>query len=148
MVRPAPHRTERIERRMKNLMKKVLSVTLRMARGMATMMGLEVMLALTIGLASTALAGTGVGARLDLGKTNTVNAVTSLVGSVTGPTLTLDNNCTGANATALNLQVEPGKPPFKVNSTTEVQGHNVDQVDGQSAGDFLGDDDTASHPLH
>jgi hypothetical protein len=125
---------------MKNPMKKVLSGTLWMARGTATMMGLAVMLALTIGLTSTALAGTGVGARLDLGKTNTVNAVTSLVGSVTGPTLTLDNNSTGANATALNLQVEPGKPPIEVNSTTEVQGLNVDQVDGQSAGDFLGDD--------
>jgi hypothetical protein len=46
-----------------------------------------VVLALTVGLASSALAGTGAGARFDLGKTNTVNAITKLVGSVAGPGL-------------------------------------------------------------
>ena len=42
--------------------------------------GLAVILALSVGVASTALAGTGVGATLNLGKTNTVNAVSTLVG--------------------------------------------------------------------
>ena len=77
---------------MMKLMKKFLSGALWLGRGTATVMGLAVMLALTLGLASTALAGTGIGARLDLGKTNVVNATTSLVGNVTGPTLTLKNN--------------------------------------------------------
>lgn len=108
-----------------------------LGRGTATTMGVAVMLALTVGLASTALAGTGVGARLDLGKTNAVNAVTSLVGSVAGSSLKIDNNSTGTGATALRLEVEPGKPPMSVNSTTEVQGLNVDSLDGRNSSEFL-----------
>jgi hypothetical protein len=46
-----------------------------------------VVLALTVGLASSALAGTGVGARFDLGKTNTVNAITTPGGSLVDPPL-------------------------------------------------------------
>jgi hypothetical protein len=61
-------------------------------------MGVAVMIALTVGLATTALAGTGVGAPFNLGKTNTVNAMSSLVGSVAGPSLKIDNTFTGATA--------------------------------------------------
>lgn len=123
---------------MTNFAKRTLSGTLRLARGAATAMGLAVTLALTVGLASAALAGTGVGARLDLGKTNAVNAVTGLVGNVAGqPSLRIDNNSTAVGATALDLQVEPGKPPMKVNSTTEVQGLNVDSLDSKNSTDFL-----------
>jgi hypothetical protein len=99
--------------------------------------GLAVILALTVGLASTALAGTGVGARFDLGKANAVNQINRLVGSVAGPSLLIDNISTAVGATALELQVEPGKPPFKVNSTTEVQGLNVDSLDSKNSSDFL-----------
>jgi azurin len=118
-------------------MKAILGGVWRLGRGTATVMGLAMLLALTVGTASTALAGTGVGARFDLGKTNTVNAVSKLVGSVVGPSLTIDNNSTATGATALDLQVEPGKPPFKVNSTTEVQGLNVDSIDSKNSSDFL-----------
>jgi hypothetical protein len=119
------------------LTKGILSATLWLGRGTATLVGLAVLLALTVGLASTALAGTGVGARFNLGKTNTVNAISSLVGSVAGPSLKIDNNSTGSGATALRLEVEPGKPPMSVNSTTEVQGLNVDSLDGMTSGEFL-----------
>ena len=108
-----------------------------LGRGTATMMGLAVMLAVTVGLASTALAGTGVGNRFDLGKVNTVNTVSSLVGSVAGSSMKIDNNSTGTGATALRLEVEPGKPPMSVNSTTEVQGLNVDSLDGRNSTEFL-----------
>jgi hypothetical protein len=118
-------------------MKAILGGVWRLGRGTATVMGLAVLLALTVGVASTALAGTGVGARFDLGTTNTVNAVSKLVGTVVGPSLTIDNNSTGTGATALDLQVEPGKPPFKVNSTTEVKGLNVDSIDSKNSSDFL-----------
>ena len=67
--------------------KTVLAALWRLGRGTATMIGLAMLLALSVGLASTALAGTGVGARFDLGKTNTVNAITKLVDSVAGPGL-------------------------------------------------------------
>ncbi len=104
-----------------------------MARATTTVVGLAIMLALVLGVATTALAGTGVGARFQLGQTNTVNAITKLVGSVAGPSLQIDNNSTNAAATALDLQVEPGKAPMKVNSATQVANLNADKVDGKSA---------------
>ena len=94
--------------------------------------GLTVILAISVGVASTALAGTGLGATFNLGKTNTVNAVSKLVGSVAGPSLSIDNNSTSASATALDLRVEPGKTPMKVNSGMKVANLNVDKVDGRS----------------
>ena len=106
-------------------------------RATVFLVGLAVILALTVGLASAALAGTGVGATFNLGKTNTVNALSSLVGSVAGPALKVDNNSTGFGATALRLEVEPGKPPMSVNSTAEVHGLNVDSLDSRNSSDFL-----------
>jgi hypothetical protein len=104
-------------------------------------MGVAVMLALVVGGASTALAGTGVGAVFNLGQANTVNAVSKLVGSVDGPSLQIDNNSTGAGGTggvtALDLQVESGKPPLKVNSGTKVANLNADTVDGKDSTDFV-----------
>ena len=97
------------------------------------LVGLTVTLALTVGLASAAVAGTGVGAQLNLGKTNAVNAITELVGSVAGPSLQIENNSTTANATALDLRVRPGKAPMKVHSQAKVNNLNSDTVDGRSA---------------
>jgi hypothetical protein len=97
---------------------------------------LAVATALTLGTASAALAGSGVGGVFNLGKTNTVNAITTLVGSVTGPSLRIDNNSGGTAATALDLQVEPGKTPMKVNSTTKVANLNADRLDDKSAEDL------------
>jgi hypothetical protein len=78
-----------------------------------------------------------VGARFDLGKINTVNAITKLVGGVAGPSLQIDNNSTNASATALDLQVEPGKAPMKVNSATQVANLNSDLFDGKDSQEFL-----------
>jgi hypothetical protein len=108
-----------------------------MARTTTTVVGLVIMLALVFGVATTALAGTGVGARFDLGKTNTVTAVTRLVGSVAGPSLQIDNNSAGASATALDLQVEPGKAPMSVNSDGRVTNLNADKIDGQDSSAFM-----------
>ena len=113
----------------KTIFKKVVWL----GRATTFLVGLAVVLALSVGLASTALAGTGVGARFDLGKTNTVNAVSKLVGSVAGPSLLIDNNSTNAAATTLDLQVEPGKAPMKVNSSAKVANLNSDMLDGKSA---------------
>src|SRR5215208_1321311 len=99
---------------MMKITKTVLARIWWLGRGTATVMGVVVMLALTVGLASTALAGTGIGAPFNLGKTNTVNAISSLVGSVAGPSLKIDNNSAGVGATALRLEVETGKPPMSV----------------------------------
>jgi len=47
-------------------------------------------------VATTALAGTGVGAVFTLGKTNKVDAISKLVGSTAGSMLVVDNNGTGS----------------------------------------------------
>ncbi len=80
-----------------------------------------------------------------LGQLNAVNTLTRLAGNTDNAMLRINNASAGANATALDLQVAPGKPPMKVNSTVEVQGLNVDQVDGRSATEFLGQDETAAN---
>ncbi len=54
----------------------------------------------------------------------------ALVGSVAGPMLRVDNNSTRARATVLDLQVEAGKPPMKINSGAEVARLNGDSLDG------------------
>jgi hypothetical protein len=115
--------------------KRIVARTLWMARGTATMMGLVVMVAVVLGIATTANAAAG--DPLKLGKLNTVNKLTQLVGGFEGAMLRIDNNSAGVGATALRLEVEPGKPPMSVNSTTEVSGLNADQVDSLSASAFL-----------
>lgn len=116
--------------------RKVLSKIWLLGKGTAAVMGLAVMLAVMFGVGTTALAAVP-GDPFKLGQSNAVNALTRLVGSTNNAMLRLDNNSTGVSATALDLQVKPGKPPMKVNSSTTVQGLNVDQVDGRNAEEFL-----------
>jgi hypothetical protein len=66
------------------------------------LVGLAVVLALLFGAAKTALAGTGVGATFNLGKKNTVDRLSQLVGSTAGAMLRVDNDGSG---TALDLNV-------------------------------------------
>jgi hypothetical protein len=112
------------------MLKSATSKVMWLGRATVFVVGLAVILALTVGLASTALAGSGVGATFNLGKTNTVNAISKLVGSVAGPSLMIDNNSTNSAATALNLQVEAGKAPMMVNSAAKVANLTSDKVDG------------------
>lgn len=125
---------------MMNLTKTILKGTIRLGRGTATVMGLAVLLALTVGLASTALAGTSVGARFDLGKTNTVDAVSQLVGTTTGPMLRISNSSPDnpkVNNPALDLEVAPGNSPMEVNSSLKVEDLNADELDGLDSSRFV-----------
>lgn len=125
----------------KTAAKKFLSRTLWLGRGAATVMGLAMLLALTVGLASTALAGTGVGAHFNLGQTNAVDAVSRLVGSVNGAMLDIENNSPGsrgAPAPALSLNVEQGNPPLSVNPEAgTATGLSADELDGLDQSAFL-----------
>jgi len=105
-----------------------------LGRGKVTV--LAVVVALTLVGGSTALAGTGVGGNFNLGQINTVNALSRLVGSVAGPSLLIDNNSTNASATALDLRVEPGKAPMKVNSAARVANLNADKIDDRHANEL------------
>jgi hypothetical protein len=110
-------------------------------RATVFLVGLAVILALVFGVAATALAGTGVGATFNLGRTNTVDAISKLVGSTATSMLMVDNNGTG---TALDLRVGQGTDPtiktvapMKVDSQARVTNLNADELDGNDSTAFL-----------
>src|SRR5829696_5585621 len=119
---------------MKRMLGKILG------KGKVTVLAVTVALVLTTGTA--ALAGTGGGAAFNLGKINTVNALSTLVGSTASSMLKVDNDGTG---TALDLQVgssgtppdQKTAPPMKVDSQAKITNLNADELDGQDASDFL-----------
>lgn len=115
------------------VMKKILGRTFKIARGTALALGVGMMLALTVGLASEALGANG--GSLILGKaTNVATSVTGLVGRVaSGAALLVSNPSGGA---ALDLRVQPGKAPIKVNSSGKVSNLNADQIDGLDSQTF------------
>ena len=119
------------------MVRSALSKVAWVGRATVFLVGLAVILALVVGLATAALAGTGVGDTFDLGRLNTVNRISQLVGSTDNAMLRVDNNNAGTNATALDLRVEPGLTPMKVNSSTQVSNLNADLVDGRSASSFV-----------
>lgn len=106
-----------------------------MARATTVMVGLAIMLALVLGVVTSALAALP-GDPFRLGQTNGIDAMSTLVGNVAGPLLRVDNSSTGAGATALSLQVEAGKPPMKVNSGAKVAKLNTDKLDGLDSTGF------------
>ena len=112
--------------------KLVLSRVMLIGRATVFTVGLAVTLALMVGVATAALAAVP-GDPFKLGRINTVNSLSTLNGSASTPMLKVDNNGSGA---ALDLQVEPGKAPMKVNSNTRVANLNADRLDGKTADDF------------
>ncbi len=117
---------------LKSAARKVLWAT----KGAALFGGAVVTLALVLGVGTAALAAAP-GDPFRLGQVNAVNALTRLSGNVNNAMLRINNASTGPGATALDLQVAPGKPPMTVNSTTEVQGLNVDSLDGRNSNEFV-----------
>jgi hypothetical protein len=116
---------------------RILSSVMWVGRATVFLVGLAVLLAVVLSVSSVALAGSGVGANFNLGKKNTVNRLSQLVGSTDSALLRIDNNNPGTSATALDLQVEPGLPPMSVDSLTRVDNLNADLVDGRSASSFV-----------
>jgi hypothetical protein len=101
-------------------------------RTASMVLGLALVLAVIFGVASMALAAVP-GDPFRLGRLNTINALTELVGRRDGAMLRVENNSTGAKAHALNLQVASGKAPMKVNSAAKVANLNSDELDGKDA---------------
>jgi len=123
------------------MLKSAASKVMWVGRATVFLVGLAVILALVFGAATTALAGTGVGAVFNLGKANTVDAVSKLAGATTSSMLMVDNNGAG---TALDLRVGPsttpaaekGVAPMKVDSQAKVNNLNADELDGKNASDL------------
>lgn len=125
---------------------------------------------LLLGLASTALAGSGIGGVFNLGVVNTVNALTTLTGSLNARLLQVTNTSTGAgagaigainkgagastiraqndgNGPALGLFVTNNVPPIVTNSNGKVTNLNADSLDGLDSSNFLPANGTASNSL-
>lgn len=100
-----------------NMAKKAL----RAARGTSMFVGAVVMLAVVLGVGTTALAAKG--KPFILGKNNVAAAITTLTNRGAGP--------------ALNLVVRSGQPPLSVSSSGKVANLNSDSVDGKDSTDFL-----------
>ena len=102
-------------------------------RATVFLVGLCVILALLLGLASTALAANGHPMLLGSLK-NAATKTTALVGKVSsGPAFSVRNPNGG---TALDLQVSSGQAPITLNSSQKVTNLNADQLDGKSDTDF------------
>ena len=117
-------------------MQTAISKAIRFGRATMLAVGLTVSLAIALGAATAALAAVP-GDPFKLGQTNTINKLTALVGGVNGAMLKIDNNSGAADATALNLSVQPGRAPMKVDSGTKVSNLNSDKVDGKDATAFV-----------
>ena len=94
------------------------------------------MLAMVLGVGTTALAAVP-GDPLKLGQLNSVDAVSTLVGNVSGPTLSVENDESNRAATALNLRMgNPNLAPMQTNATGRVVNFNADALDGREASFF------------
>lgn len=114
------------------MIKSIFHKVMWVGRAAVFTVGLAVTLALMLGVTTAALAAAP-GDPFKLGKINTLNRLSTLVGSTANAMLKVDNNGTG---TALDLQVQPGKAPMKVNSDTQVANLNADRLDGNTAENF------------
>jgi hypothetical protein len=86
--------------------------------------GLALVMALVFGVATMALAAVP-GDPFRLRQVDVINTASALAGNVNNSMLRITNNSEGPSATALNLQVKPGKTPMKVNSQTRVANLNA-----------------------
>jgi hypothetical protein len=105
-------------------------------RATVFLVGLSMMLAVVLGVATMAFAANGGAWRL--GRNNVATAITRLGGmaGVDGPMLRLTNNNAATNDTALDLKVQSGEPPMTVNSSAKVANLNSDQRDGKDSDQF------------
>lgn len=115
--------------------KRIVRRMLWLGRGTALTLGLAVMLAMVVGVASAAFGANG--DPWILGQANVATAITKLVGDVNGSTVRLVNNNADANDRALDLQVQAGEPPMSVNSSTRVANLNADELDGKDSTGFV-----------
>ncbi len=116
------------------MIRSTVSRILWVARATATVFGLALVLALVFGISSMALAGTGVGAVFNLGQTNAVNALNTVVGTTSSSMLRIDNSGTGS---ALQLLVRPNRPPLTVSAGAgKATNLNADKLDNRDSSAF------------
>jgi hypothetical protein len=126
--------------KMTKLTRKILARSLWLAKGAALFWGVVLTLAVVLGVGTTALAAVP-GDPFRLGRINTVDTASSLVGSVNGAMLTIENNSPGAKAApapALSLDAQSGNPPLIANPEAGTATNlSADELDGLDQGAFL-----------
>jgi hypothetical protein len=112
------------------MLRSAASKVMWVGRATVFLVGLAVILALVLGVATTAFGANGDAWRL--GQGNVATAITTLGGKlgVNGSMLRLINNDAGTDDTALDLRVQTGEAPMMVNSDTKVANLNADKLDG------------------
>lgn len=120
-------------------MQTAMKKTIRLGRATMLAIGVGVSLALVLGLTTVALAAVP-GDPFKLGQLNAVNAASSLVGSVNGAMLGIENQSPGskgAKAPALSLKVAPNNPPLTANPEAgTATGLSADELDGKDSTSF------------
>ncbi len=116
------------------MIKAIFSRVMWVGRVAVFCVGLSVSLTVIFGVAATALAAVP-GDPFRLGQLNTINKLSRLAGSTSGSLLRIDNNGTGS---ALQLLVEPGRPPLGVNAAAgKATNLNADRLDGLNSTEFV-----------
>jgi len=120
----------------RHMIRSAIGKVMWVGRATVFLAGLAVILALTVGMASSALGAEG-GSFL-LGRNNVATLMTRLAGpqGVNGAMLEVQNNNAGAEDTALSLKVQPGEAPMRVNSDEIVTNLNAQFLDGKSSAQF------------
>lgn len=117
---------------MRTMFEKVMWV----GRATTFCVGLAVILGLSAGVATTALAAIP-GDPFKLGEANLIRSTTALVASVSGPALVVENDQSNRAATALSLEMaNPNLAPMRVNATGHVANLNADALDGRDSTSF------------
>jgi hypothetical protein len=118
------------------MLRSALGKVVWVGRATVFLVGLAVILAMVMGLASAAFSATG--GNFILGQSNSADQSTTLVGQIVDTTksaLVLKNPNGGS---ALQLQVNSGQAPLKVNSTAgKATNLNADKLDGKDSSEFV-----------
>jgi hypothetical protein len=113
---------------------RVRSGAIKLSRATIFAVGVAVILAVVLGVATTALAAVP-GDPFRLGRINSIDRLSTLVGTTANAMLRVDNNGTGP---ALSLEAGAGSPPIVVNAAAgKATNLDADELDGQDSSAFL-----------
>jgi hypothetical protein len=120
------------------MVRSMISKVMWVGRTASMVFGLALVLALVLGIATMALAAVP-GDPFKLGQVNRIDdALTTLVGSRNGAMLAVDNDSTATGARALDLRVDEGNTPMRVNATAgKATNLNADKLDGKESSAFM-----------
>lgn len=128
------------------MMGRIFWKAMMVGRTAALTLGVAVMLALVLGVGTTAVAATG--GNFLLGKANSARTVSKLTSGMAGPTLQLINKGAAAAATAMNITVSPGHAPLTVNAEAGTATNlSADKLDDKDSTDFQQANATANGDL-